>query len=152
MTSTAKNPDEYFILLPEERKAPMLKLRKYINNNIPKGFEAQMSYGMVGWVVPHSIYPPGYHCNTKLPLPFVNLGSQKKFIALHHMGIYANPALLKWFVDEYPKHSTAKLDMGKGCIRFKKMDAIPYKLIAELMKKVTVKDWIGLFEKNYKKK
>lgn len=151
MTSVAKTPDQYFALLPDDRKAPMLELRRCINKNIPKGFEEQISYGMVGWVVPHNIYPPGYHCNKKLPLPFVNLGSQKNFIALHHMGIYADPLLLEWFVQEYPKFSKAKLDMGKGCIRFKKMDDIPYKLIGELIKKISVKDWIRLYEKNFKR-
>jgi len=106
---------------------------------------------MIGYVVPHSLYPKGYHCNTKLPLPFVNIAAQKNFIALYHMGIYANPELLKWFVDEYPKHCKAKLDMGKSCIRFKKPDQIPLQLIGELMKKITVENWINLFEASFKK-
>jgi uncharacterized protein YdhG (YjbR/CyaY superfamily) len=101
-----------------------------------------MSYGMIGFVVPHSTFPAGYHCNPSLPLPFVNIASQKNYIAVHHMGLYANPILLKWFVDEYPKHSITKLDMGKGCIRFKKPESIPYKLLEELATKITVDEWI----------
>ena len=106
---------------------------------------------MLGYSVPHKIYPPGYHCDPKLPLPFVGMASQKNFIAFYHMGIYAMPDLLKWFVAEYPKHSTAKLDMGKSCIRFKKPEHIPYKLIGELMKKVSVEKWIEVYEKNLKR-
>jgi hypothetical protein len=110
-----------------------------------------MNYGMIGYCVPHSIYPKGYHCKPEQPLPFAFIASQKNFIAFHHMGLYGSPELLKWFVTEYPKHSTAKLDMGKGCVRFKKMDMIPFKLIGELMKKISVKDWINLYEKNFLK-
>ena len=117
----------------------------------PKGFEEQLNYGMIGYVVPHKIYPDGYHCDPKLPLPFLSLASQKNFIALYHMGIYAKPDLLEWFVSEYPKHCKSKLDMGKSCVRFKKMEDIPYALLEELMKKMTVQDWISCYEKNYKK-
>jgi uncharacterized protein YdhG (YjbR/CyaY superfamily) len=150
MQSTAKTVKEYLNELPEERKAAFLRLRDCIINNIPKGFEEQMSYGMLGYVVPHSIYPNGYHCNPKLPLPFINIGSQKNFIALHHLGIYANPKLLDWFVSEYPKHCNQKLDMGKGCIRFKKMDQIPFDLIEELARKLSVEDWIKCYETEIK--
>jgi hypothetical protein len=111
-----------------------------------------MSYGMIGYVVPLKTYPKGYRCNPSLPLPFINIGSQKNFIALHHMGVYANTALLDWFVKEYPKHSKTKLDMGKGCIRFKKMDQIPYKLISELSTKINPDEWIEMSEKAFAKK
>ena len=120
MRSSATTPDEYFASLPEDRKPAMIALRNSINKNIPKGFEERMSYGMVGWVVPHSTYPPGYHCDPKLPLPFVNIASQKNFIAVYHMGIYGSPELYKWFTTEFAKHSKTKLDMGKSCMRFKK--------------------------------
>jgi len=150
MQSTAKTVEKYLNDLPEERKEGFLKLRNNILNNLPKGFEEEMSYGMLGYVVPHSIYPNGYHCNPKLPLPFINIASQKNFIALHHLGIYANPALLGWFTTEYPKHSTQKLDMGKGCIRFKKLDQIPFDLIAELAGKMSVEDWINCYETQIK--
>ena len=129
----------------------MLKLREVIKNNLPEGFEEAMSYGMLGFVVPHSIYPKGYHCDPKLPLPFISLASQKNFIALYHMGIYADENLLNWFLVEYPKHCKTKLDMGKSCIRFKKMEDIPFELISELAKRVSVTDWIKKYETAFNK-
>lgn len=150
MQSSAKTVSEYLNELPEERKSAFLKLRESILNTIPEGFEEQMSYGALGYVVPHSIYPNGYHCNPKLPLPFINIASQKNFIALYHMGIYANPTLLEWFTTEYPKYGSQKLDMGKGCIRFKKFDQIPFDLIAELARKISVEDWIECYETQLK--
>jgi len=151
MKIPAKNQEDYISKLPEDRIVYFRKLRQIILNNIPKGFEEQMNYGMIGYVVPKKIYPAGYHCDMNLPLPFVNIASQKNFIALYHMGIYANPELLDWFVKEYPKHDKRKLDMGKSCIRFKKPEEIPFDLIAELMQKMTVENWIDLYEKNIKR-
>ena len=151
MTSKATTPEQYLKELPDERKEAVSQLRNTVLKNLPKGFKEVMGYGMLGYVVPHDIYPAGYHCNPKLPLPFANIASQKNFIAFYHMGIYANPDLLKWFTQEYPKHSKAKLDMGKSCIRFKKPEQIPYKLIGELVKKVSVKDWIAAYEKAFKR-
>lgn len=137
--------------LPPERKEVMKRLRETINSNIPEGFKEEMSYSMVGWVVPHSIYPPGYHCTPQLPLPFASIASQKNFVALYHMGIYANAELLEWFVGEYPKYCSRKLDMGKSCIRFKKTDEIPFELIAQLMQKMSVEDWVNIYESAIKK-
>ncbi|MDI5899471.1 DUF1801 domain-containing protein [Flavobacterium yafengii] len=151
MQSTATSIKAYLEEIPEERKIAFTKLRETILENIPKGFVEQMSYGMIGYVVPHSIYPDGYHCEPKFPLPFMGIASQKNFIALYHMGIYANPELLNWFVTEYPKHSTQKLDMGKSCIRFKKADQIPFELIAELAQKMSVQEWITCYESSFKK-
>jgi hypothetical protein len=151
MQSKAETADQYIAELPVERKEAMMSLRKLLQTNLPKGYKEEMSYGMIGYVVPHSIYPKGYHSTPKLPLPFVNLASQKNYIALYHMGINADKALLKWFTDEYPKHSKTRLDMGKGCIRFKKPEHIPYKLIGELVSKMTVEEWINLYEKTYRK-
>ena len=151
MTSKATTPEQYLKELPADRKEAVNKLRDTIVNNIPNGFKETISYGMLGYVVPHSLYPGGYHCDPSLPLPFINIASQKNFIVLYHMGLYSNPGLLKWFTAEYPQHSAAKMDMGKSCIRFKKPEHIPYKLIAELAKKVTVKDWIATYEKNVKR-
>lgn len=150
MQLKAKNPEEYIAQIPKLRIPYFSKLRETILVNIPKGFEEQMSYGMIGYVVPKSIYPNGYHCDTSLPLPFVNIASQKNFIALYHSGIYANKEILDWFVNEYPKHSKRKLDMGKSCIRFKNPEEIPFELIAELMQKITVDQWINIYEKNIK--
>jgi hypothetical protein len=146
MQSTAKTPQAYVDSLPEERKVAIEKMRQAIKKTLPKGFEEVMCYGMLGYVVPHSLYPKGYHCDPKLPLGFISVASQKNFVALYHMGIYANPKLLDWFVGEFPKHSKSKLDMGKSCIRFKKMNDIPYELISELASKMTVQDWIDCYE------
>ncbi len=151
MQSTAKTIEEYLREIPDTRKLAFNKLRETIIQNIPKGFEECMSYGMIGYVVPFSIYPSGYHCDPKLPLPFINIASQKNFIALYHMGIYANPEILNWFTNEYPKHSKQKLDMGKSCMRFKNPDLIPFELIGLLLKKMSVNDWIALYEFQYKK-
>ena len=151
MKVEAKSIDNYFENIPEERQAAMKKLWKVISDNIPAKFEAVLSYGMPGYVVPHSVYPAGYHCNTKLPLPFMSIANQKNFVAFYHMGIYANPELLKWFVDEYPKHVKTKLDMGKSCIRFNKVENIPFELLGQLMTKMTVDEWIGIYDNAFKK-
>ena len=151
MQSTITNVDDYIESLPAERKSAISELRKTIKKNLPKGFEEGMTYGMIGYFVPHSIYPAGYHCNPKLPLPFINIGSQKNYIAVHHLGIYGDEALLNWFLKEFPKHSDDKLDMGKGCIRFKKPEKIPFKLLGELAKKINVNEWINHMKKYEKK-
>ncbi|WP_026902496.1 DUF1801 domain-containing protein [Pedobacter glucosidilyticus] len=145
------HPDEYIAQLPLERQEVMQKLRTTILGNLPEGYTEEMSYGMIGFVVPHSLYPNGYHCDPKLPLPFISLASQKNFIALYHMGLYADENLLQWFKEAYPQHSKAKLDMGKSCIRFKKISEIPFTLIAELVQKMSVKDWVKIYESIYKK-
>jgi uncharacterized protein YdhG (YjbR/CyaY superfamily) len=150
MRYEANSPDDYIRQLPEERQAVISKLRAVINQNIPEGYQETISYGMIGWVVPHSLFPDGYHCDPKLPLPFINIASQKNFVAVYHSGMYADPNLLDWFVSEYPKHSQRKLDMGKSCIRFKKMDDIPYGLIGELSTKLTVNQWINTYKTNLK--
>ena len=152
MTIDAKTTDEYIAKLPEDRRAAVSKLRATVRDNLPEGFEECISYKMIGFVVPHSLYPNGYHCDPKLPLPFINIASQKNFVALYHSGIYADNDLLDWFVGEYPKHVQTKLDMGKSCIRFKKTETIPYALIAELCQKMTPDAWIALYEKNIKNK
>jgi hypothetical protein len=151
MQSKAETVNQYMDELPEDRQIPIQNLRKEILENIPKGYLETMSYGMIGYVVPHTIYPSGYHCTPKLPLPFMNVASQKNFIAVYYMG-FADKTILEWFTDEFPKHSKTKLDMGVGCIRFKKMDQIPYELIGQLASKMTVEDWINVYEKTYKNK
>lgn len=151
MQSKATTVGQYLNELPEERKKVMSKLREIIKKNLPKGFEECMGYGMIGYVIPHSMYPAGYHCNPKDPVPFMNLASQKNFVAVYSMGLYAKPDLLKWFMDEYEKAGVGKLDMGKSCIRFKKMDKIPYELIGRLASKVTPTQWLAFYEKVYKK-
>jgi len=152
MKHKADSPEDYVKQLPEERRIVIQKIRDIILKNLPKGFEETMSYGMLGYVVPHTLYPAGYHCTPELPLPFLNIASQKNFIAVYHMGIYAQKDLYEWFIEEFPKYNKRKLDMGKSCIRFKYMDDIPYELIEELVKKMTVNDWITVYENNIKKK
>lgn len=143
--------EDYISKIPEERQEVFKKMFDTVNDNLPQGFEKGVSYGMVGWNVPLETFPAGYHCTPGSALPFMSLASQKNFIALYHMGMYAKPELLDWFVAEFPKHSKRKLDMGKSCIRFKKMDEIPFGLIAELSKKMTVDEWTNIYESNLKK-
>ncbi len=151
MNSKAQTPEAYLEELDPERREVIGKLRQVILDNLPEGFEETMSYGMIGYVVPHSIYPAGYHCTPELPLPFLNLASQKNHIGFYHMGIYADPKLMEWFTSEFPKHSSRKLDMGKSCIRFKNPRDIPFELLGELVGKMQVNDWIALYEKNIKR-
>jgi uncharacterized protein YdhG (YjbR/CyaY superfamily) len=151
MQYKANTIEEYIEQLPEDRIEPIKKLRKIILENIPKGFKEQINYGMPGYVVPFETYPDGYHCDPSLPLPFMNFASQKNFIALYHSGIYSDPKLMDWFTSEYPKYVKTKLDMGKSCVRFKKMDQIPYQLIGELVSKITPEDWISMYESVIKK-
>ena len=155
MRSDATTPEAYIAELTPERQQVISKLRDTILAHIPDGFKEMMNYGMIGYVVPHSIYPAGYHCSPELPLPFMNIASQKNFIGLYHMGIYSDKKLLDWFTKEYPKHVKTKLDMGKSCIRFKKIENIPYELIGELCAKMDVQKWINVYEteiKNNQKK
>lgn len=152
MQSTAATPQEYLDSLPEDRREAVKKLRDVIIQNLPPGFQEGMGYGMLGWAVPHSVYPAGYHCDPKLPLPFLSIASQKNFIALYHMGLYASKDINDWFVAEYPNHVKTKLDMGKGCVRFKKPDTIPYELIGELVSKMDMQEWIAIYEAGLKKK
>ena len=151
MTYPVSTPSEYLAAIPDERREAFSRLRETILENLPDGFEEGISYGMVGYVVPHRHYPAGYHCDPKQPLPFASIASQKNFIALYHMGLYADEELLHWFVSEYPKHSKAKLDMGKSCIRFKKTEQIPFDLIAQLMQKVSMDEWIARYESDIKR-
>jgi uncharacterized protein YdhG (YjbR/CyaY superfamily) len=151
MQIQADTPEEYVEKLPEDRKEVIQKIRTTVNKVLPKGFKETVGYGMIGWVVPHSIYPSGYHCDPKQPLPFMGVASQKNHIGFYHMGIYADEQLLNWFTENYPKHCKTKLDMGKSCIRFKKPENIPFELISQLVAKMTVEDWIKLYESKLKR-
>jgi hypothetical protein len=151
MKATGNTVEEILTSIPADRAEAFNKLHDVIVHNLPEGFAPAMSYGGLGYVVPHTLYPAGYHCKPSEPLPFAGLASQKNSINFYHMGIYSDPKLLEWFVAEYPKHSKQKLDMGKSCIRFKKMEEIPYALIGELMQKMTVQDWVDRYESQLKK-
>lgn len=152
MKIDATSPQEYLDKVPEERKQVMVKLQAVIKDNLPTGFQETMSYGMIGYVVPHSLYPEGYHCDPALPLPFMNLASQKNYIAVYHSVIYANKEMHTWFIDEFKKITGKKPDMGKSCIRLKNLETIPYDLIGELSSKITPQEWIILYENKIKRK
>ncbi len=152
MKANGSTVEEILNSLPSERAEPFNKLHHTIVSNLPPGFEAAISYGGLGYVIPHTLYPAGYHCKPAEPLPFAGIASQKNSINFYHMGIYSDPKLLEWFVAEYPKHSNQKLDMGKSCIRFKKLEDIPFQLIGELMKKMSAEQWIEVYENNFKPK
>jgi Domain of unknown function (DU1801) len=150
MQSKAASVEEYIASLAEDRRKVIEALRKQIRKRIPKGFEEVMNYGMIGYVVPHKIYPSGYHCDPKMPLPFINIASQKNYISFYHMALYEGE-LLDWFRDQWKEVSAKKLDMGKCCIRFKKPEDIPFELMGELASKVTPKQWIEYYEANVKR-
>lgn len=145
MRSSAASPAEYIASLPTERRVAITKLRQVLRKNLPKGFEETMDYGMLAYVVPHSLFPAGYHCDPNRPLPFINLASQKQYVALYHLGLYQGP-LLSWLEAEWPKHTDAKLDLGKCCLRFRKLDQIPYDLIGGLAARITPADWIDAYQ------
>ena len=152
MKYSANSPEEYAAQLPEDRKEAVQRLRNVIRRHLPAGFEETMSYGMIGYVVPHSLYPAGYHCDPKLPLPFMNIASQKNFIAVYSSAVYADPEIQRWFLEAYGKLGIGKPDMGKSCIRFKKPQYIPFDLIGELAGKMSVTEWIALYEQNVKRR
>jgi hypothetical protein len=150
MKATGNTVKDILTSLPKDRAEPFNKLHEVIVKNLPEGFEPAISYGGLGYVVPHTLYPAGYHCKPSEPLPFAGIASQKNSINFYHMGIYSDPRLMEWFVSEYPRHSRQKLDMGKSCVRFKKFNEIPYELIGELMRKMSVKEWIENYEAAFK--
>jgi hypothetical protein len=146
MQSQAASVDQYLDELPAERQAPMRRLRELLRGHLPPGFEECMGYGMPAYVVPHRLYPAGYHCDPKLPLPFISLASQKQAITLYHMGLYSDSDLLAWFQAEHARINPRKLDMGKCCIRYKKPEHIPFELIGALAARWTPQDWIQRYE------
>lgn len=151
MKITSHSPEDYLDQLPEDRKDAMIRLRITILDHLPEGFAETIQYDMISYVVPKSLYPKGYHCDPEQPLPFLSIASQKNFIAFYHMGMYADPELAEWFRAEYPKHCKTKLDMGKSCIRLKKMNDIPYALLGELITKTSAQAWIDLYESKLRK-
>lgn len=151
MQAKTNTVTEYLQALPDEKRKAMEKLRSAIRKNLPKGFKEEMNYGMIGYVIPHTLYPKGYHCKPTDPLPFMNIAAQKNFMAVYHMGLYADPALMKWFLSAYSEHCEGKPDMGKSCFRFKKPEQVPFALIGELAAKMGPADWIRLYEKTLTK-
>jgi hypothetical protein len=143
--------EEYLRSIAPERKEVFQRLHDTILSNLAPEFDVVMSYGMIGYVLPHKVYPAGYHFDPKLPLPFVSIASQKSHMALYHMGMYAKPELLDWFVQTYTAVTGKKPDMGKSCIRFKKPESIPIPLIGELIGKMSASEWIALYEEQLKR-
>ncbi|MFJ5792262.1 DUF1801 domain-containing protein [Lysinibacillus sp. NPDC097162] len=138
--------EAYIELVDEKWRDSFAKLADVIATNIPAGFEQTMNYDMISYVVPLTSYPKGYHVTPNTPLPFISLAAQKRHIAVYHMGIYADNALLSWFQEEYAKRVPTKLNMGKSCIRFTSTKNIPYDLIGELVSKMTPGEWINRYE------
>jgi hypothetical protein len=138
---------DYIESLPDDRKTAISRIRQAINKNLPKGFKEGFGMNMILWSVPHSSYPAGYHCDPTKPLMLIGLAANKSGISMHHMGLYGSTQLLNWFTAEWPKHSAKKLDMGKGCVRFKKLDDVPIDLIGELSTKLTPQAWVEQYER-----
>lgn len=147
MTSSATSVSEYLAELPRDRREIIEQMLAVIRARIPAGYEERMSYGMIGYVVPHELYPPGYHCTPALPLPFLHLASQKNYISLYHGCIQQDPELLAWWTTEYQAATGKKPTMGASCIRFRPKAQIPYELIGQLAEKYPVDLWIQHYEK-----
>jgi hypothetical protein len=145
MQSKATTVEEYLAELPDDRRDAIEAVRKTIVANLPQGYEEGMLYGMIGYFVPHSVYPSGYHCDAKQPLPFACLASQKNYMSLYLMGCYGNTEHEAWFLDAWAK-TGKKLDMGKSCVRFKKIDDLPLKVIGQAVKRMPVKKFIEYYE------
>ena len=152
MISTATTPEEYISKVPKEKRIAFKRLRETIKSNLPKGFKEQMSYGMIGYVVPLKLYPKGYLDKTNIPLPFINIAAQKHFVAIYHMGLYADNQLEKWFKKRYEVKVGKKPDMGRSCLRFRNLESIPFDLIEELVGKISVQEWIDQYESTRVKK
>ena len=150
MKASGSSVKEILENIPVERKKTFSEIHKTIMDNLPLGFEAGLSYGGLGYIVPHKIYPRGYHCNPKEPLPFAGLANQKHSINFYHLGLYALPELDSWFQNEYLKCCKHKMDRGKSCIRFKHFDDIPLGLIGLLISKISVQEWIRIYEEKTK--
>lgn len=142
MEYKVKTVDEYMNMLDEDRKDAINKLRNAIKKGLPAGFSEEINYNMIAYVIPFDTYSKGYHRGG--PLSLIAIGNQKNYIALYHLGIYGDPKLLEWFKDEYKKYG--KLDMGKSCIRFKNINDIPYELITLLASKISVENFIKMYE------
>lgn len=146
MTSKATTVAQYIKELPDDRREAVKAIRDTIVKNLDKGFQETMQYGMIGYSVPHKIYPAGYHCDPKQPLPFAGIGNQKNHIGIYLFCIYADEELTRWFVDEWKK-TGKKLDMGKGCVRVKKLEDVPLALLGKTIKKVKLKSFVAMYEK-----
>ena len=157
MQSSATTPEAYLASLPDERRATVVAVRDVILANLDPAYTETMAYGMLGYSLPHSVYPAGYHCNPKQPLPFAGLASQKNYISLYLMGLYIGAegseetTDTQWFREAWAASGKKKLDMGKACVRFKKLDDIPLDVIGEAIRRVPAQRYIALYEQALKK-
>ena len=146
MKSNAKTVDEYLLALPPDRRALFSAVREVVRANLPEGYEEQLQYGMIGYVVPHKLYPPGYHCDAKQPLTYACLGSQKNYLAIYLMSVYGDPATEAWFKKAWLA-TGKKLDMGKSCVRFKKLEDVPLDVIGQVIARTPVSQYIAAVER-----
>ncbi len=145
MQSKAKTVAEYMASLPADRREAIAAVRTTILANLDRGFEEGMGYGMIGYHVPHALFPAGYHCDPKQPLPYAGLASQSGHMSLYLMGVYFDPADAKWLATEWKK-AGKKLDMGKSCIRFKKLDDVPLDVVAAAIRRMPLAKYVGMYE------
>jgi uncharacterized protein YdhG (YjbR/CyaY superfamily) len=145
MQSKVTSIAEYLAELPDDRRKALKKIRAEIRKSLPKGYKEGMQYGMIGYFVPHSIYPDGYHCDRRQPVPFASLASQKNHMALYLFCIYTDESLKDWFVKGWKK-TGCKIDMGKGCVRFKSIDDVPLELVGKVISRVPVNKFLASYE------
>lgn len=145
MQSKATTVAAYLNELPADRRAAIEAVRNVILANLDKDYEEGMQYGMIGYYVPHRVYPAGYHCDPKQPLPFANLASQKNYMSIYLMGVYGSSGLAQWFNQAWAA-SGKKLDMGKCCVRFKKIEDVALDVIAEAIRRQTTAKYVEQYE------
>ena len=143
MQSKAATVEQYLKELPAERRQAINEVRAVILKNLDKNYEEGMQYGMIGYFVPHKLYPAGYHCDPKQPLPFACLASQKNYMSLYMMSEYRPGD--DWFKKAWEK-TGKKLDMGKSCIRFKRVEDLALNVIGEAIRRMPAKKWIEVYE------
>jgi hypothetical protein len=151
MQSKAATVAQYLKALPADRREAIEAVRGVILKNLPKGYAEGIQYGMIGYFVPHDVYPPGYHCDPKQPLPFVSLASQKNHMAVYLYCLYSDPDMLDWFREAWAA-TGRKLDMGKSCVRFKKLDQVALDVVADAIRAIPVKDFVAHYDASRPKK
>jgi len=147
MQSKATTVREYLASLPDDRRAAISAVRDVILRNLDEDYEEGMGYGMIGYSVPHRVYPPGYHVDSKQGLPFAGLASQKNYMSLYLMGLYTGEKHVRWFEEAWKK-TGKKLDMGKVCVRFRKLDDVPLDVVGEAIRRLPAKMYIAMYEKS----
>ncbi|GAB4384285.1 MAG: hypothetical protein Kow0022_06380 [Phycisphaerales bacterium] len=150
MQSRATTVEEYLEGLCEDRRRAISAVRDVIRANLGRGYEEGMQYGMIGYFVPHRVYPPGYHCDPRQPLPFVGLASQRNHMAIYLFCIYASEEDRQWFIEAWTA-SGRKLDMGKGCVRFRRLEDVPLEVVGEAIRRVPVERLVAVYEENLRR-